>query len=52
MHQFVQLDSSFKQSFILPFYIAVNEILIVLLKDSPDISVVGLSSGTWFSLFF
>lgn len=52
MHQFVKLNSFFKQSFIPPSYMFLIKFFIVLLTESPDISEVCLSSGRENYLFF
>lgn len=56
IHQFVKLDSSYKQSFIPPSYMIFIKIFLVLLTDSPHISAVCSFPGRenysffWFSV--
>lgn len=52
IHQFVKLDSSYKQSFIPPSYMIFIKIFLVLLTDSPHISVVCSFPGRENYLFF
>lgn len=52
IHQFVKLDSSYKQSFIPPSYMIFIKIFLVLLTDSPHISAVCSFPGRENYLFF